>query len=460
MAEAEETASPEVRKRVLGEKFFANVSRHEPQLAKDITGMLLEMDHTDLLDFNSEVGTGRRDVIVESGRGSRLQESRRNLARIRRNPKEEALMSYDQKMNTIQASADAYADEVYRFEGAEALERRMKEYAKREITGATSNRDLLMKADILVQEDWLGKTDSLPGNMYCLVAFGDLLPNEVAFFSKETWTAIAKLIGWVLIVLIQFFGPVLMFFSCTMGTDMKEDKMWHWRCAQWSSYVPLFFHEGDHYNPEDERPCMHVAPGADMGMQPKEVSIFLDWQYAAVTKLLSMLLIIAFILNGIFVIMVEVKVFKAVYQTFRFLKENTPNFDLKGTWGLVLGVVMNCWVVIWCCLDSYIVIGASPNAADLIKDALALLFLYNLDDIGGDLGFFDSDDWPGERLSWIYDEIVHPCPDEFFDEKIFDWPGYFAIICYAVTTGVLHIMLIGIPILTACTPFLAILPPD
>mmetsp|Transcript_126226 Transcript_126226/g.282008 ORF Transcript_126226/g.282008 Transcript_126226/m.282008 type:complete len:457 (-) Transcript_126226:154-1524(-) len=365
----------------------------------------------------------------------------------------------EKKLNEIQAAMEAYEDQKVR-EGVEDVEEAMKEYAKKQITEATSNTDLIMKAEILIQEDWLGKTDELPGNIYCLMAFGDVMASGSACLSTEGMLAVAKLLGWVLIVLIQFFGPVLMFFSCTMGTDMKEDKMWHWRCAQWSSYVPLFFHEGDHYNPEDERPCMHVAPGADMGMQPKEVSIFLDWQYAAVTKLLSMLLIIAFILNGIFVIMVEVKVFKAVYQTFRFLKENTPNFDLKGTWGLVLGVVMNCWVVIWCCLDSYIVIGASPNAADLIKDALALLFLYNLDDIGGDLGFFDSDDWPGERLSWIYDEIVHPCPDEFFDEKIFDWPGYFAIICYAVTTGVLHIMLIGIPILTACTPFLAILPPD
>ena len=31
-----------------------------------------------------------------------------------------------------------------------------------------------------------------------------------------------------------------------------------------------------------------------------------------------------------------------------------------------------------------------------------------------------EEDWPGDRISWIYSELVHPWPDEEFDEE---WGG-------------------------------------
>merc|ERR1712194_425093 len=66
-----------------------------------------------------------------------------------------------------------------------------------------------------------------------------------------------------------------------------------------------------------------------------------------------------------------------------------------------------------------VVVGASESPKDVMFDALGLLFLYNLDDIGGEFGFVDEDDWPGVRLGWIYQEMVlHDWKPE--DEDPFD----------------------------------------
>merc|ERR1712232_534974 len=103
---------------------------------------------------------------------------------------------------------------------------------------------------------------------------------------------------------------------------------------------------------------------------------------------------------------------------------------------LVVGAFINCWGVAWSCIDMYVVVGASSSPQDLLLDALGLLFLYNLDDIGGDLGFIDEDDWPGERIAWIYKELVHPCPDDLFDEEKLDWLGSIALWWYHTTIAI------------------------
>merc|ERR1712066_1174916 len=99
-------------------------------------------------------------------------------------------------------------------------------------------------------------------------------------------------------------------------------------------------------------------------------------------------------------------------------------------WFLVMGAIVNCWVVFWSALDMYVVCGASNTPQDLLMDALGLLFLYNLDDIGGDMAFLEEDDWPALRLAWIYEIMVHPTPDEDFDEddrSKMTWGGWFTL---------------------------------
>lgn len=69
---------------------------------------------------------------------------------------------------------------------------------------------------------------------------------------------------------------------------------------------------------------------------------------------------------------------------------------------LYLGAFMNAWVIFWLCIDMWLVLGVSDSVTEVLMDALALAFLYNLDDIGSDLRFVDEDDWPGLQLAWLY----------------------------------------------------------
>merc|ERR1712157_601813 len=87
-------------------------------------------------------------------------------------------------------------------------------------------------------------------------------------------------------------------------------------------------------------------------------------------------------------------------------------FQAPGGYFLGVGAFINCWIVMWTCLDMFVVVGASKTPQDLLLDSLGLLFLYNLDDIGGELGFVNEDDWPGLRIAWIYDELVMTWPEE------------------------------------------------
>merc|ERR1712060_70321 len=133
---------------------------------------------------------------------------------------------------------------------------------------------------------------------------------------------------------------------------------------------------------------------------------------------------------------------------------------MKGWAFLGLGSLVNCWVIYWCCLDMYVVVGSSKTPTDLFLDALALLFLYNLDDIGADIAFIEQDDWPALRISWMYNEIVHPCPDDIFDEDKQDWTGWFFISIYKVTKHLLVPLVWIVPLLICMTPFTAIVPRD
>merc|ERR1719282_1579724 len=250
----------------------------------------------------------------------------------------------------------------------ELLEEAEMNHAKHEILYATSNADLLMKAELLINENWLSKYDGFHGNIYRIGAFGDLQPATDKIFSTDFMKAAARFMGCVAIFLIQLLGPVAVFFSTIAGWGIEDDEHYDW--SAW-----------------------HFGQFEDM---------ITDWQVAHMTKVLAVLFIFAFVLNGLFCVLDEQKSWKNIYNTFRFLQMNTPNFEVHGASFLYLCAFVNCWLITWCCIDAFVVIGAARTPKDLLMDSLGLLFLYNLDDIGGDLGFVDMDDWPGLQLAWIY----------------------------------------------------------
>lgn len=123
-------------------------------------------------------------------------------------------------------------------------------------------------------------------------------------------------------------------------------------------------------------------------------------------KVIGILLLYIFACNGLFVILQEKKTWFEIYSTFKYLKKYNPKFESGGKVFLYAGALVNCWAVMFCTIASYAIVGASSSFKDLMFDALGLLFLYNLDDIGGVLGFVYEDDWDGVRLGWIYNEMV------------------------------------------------------
>merc|ERR1712060_150452 len=160
------------------------------------------------------------------------------------------------------------------------------------------------------------------------------------------------------------------------------------------------------------------------------------------------------------VVLQERKAWKDLYNTFRFLDWKNKYFKAPGAFTMGAGAFVNCWVVVWSCLDMYVVVGASKTPQDLLLDALGLLFLFKLDDIGGDLGFVDQDDWPGLRIAWIYNELVRPWPDEEFDEDKLDRLGTFWLLFYKCVIRFICAEIICIPILSIFTPFLDIAPDE
>lgn len=191
-----------------------------------------------------------------------------------------------------------------------------------------------------------------------------------------------------------------------------------------------------------------------------DVHWYEDWLHIPTTKGLGIIFMFAFILNAIFVVLGEQQTFKNVYNTFRFLNWKTKDFQMSGQGIMGLGVFMNTWVIVWTCLDVYVVVGASTTPQDLLMDALGLLFLYNLDDIGGDLGFIEEDDWPGLRIAWIYQELVHTWPDDEFDEDRLDTQGKVFLGIYYFIIRFLALLLFVVPFLSCITPFTQIAPDD
>merc|ERR1712008_233628 len=135
-------------------------------------------------------------------------------------------------------------------------------------------------------------------------------------------------------------------------------------------------------------------------------------------KMMGMLFLFCSILNGIFVLLEGKMVWFRLYNMLQYLERMTPNFDFSwnSSAALYSGAFINCWNVLWCSVASYVVVGASETPKDVLLDALGMLFLYNLDSIGSELGFVDADDWPGDRLGWIFQEMVkknwEPLPEE------------------------------------------------
>jgi len=136
-----------------------------------------------------------------------------------------------------------------------------------------------------------------------------------------------------------------------------------------------------------------------------------------------------------------------------FLSFVNENARVEGTslWFLRLGAFVNTWVIVWLSIDMYFVMGVSDTVQDVLMDALGLAFLYNLDDVSGDLGFVDEDDWPGLQIAWV-DERQKKVAKE--NNDIEDADADACGMCFLnFITAVLVILTFTLPLLFMFTPF-------
>jgi hypothetical protein len=68
---------------------------------------------------------------------------------------------------------------------------------------------------------------------------------------------------------------------------------------------------------------------------------------------------------------------------------------------LWLGAALNTWCLLTCSIALLLCFVFSESPKDVIFDALGLTFLYNLDDVGGDLGLLDEQ-WDEDLLGDVY----------------------------------------------------------
>lgn len=353
--------------------------------------------------------------------------------------------------------------------------------------------EMMQRAELLIDQDWLATTDEVPGNIYRMAAFGEfdrayttvvtqgkrpaaafqdasdgtVAPGDASArgitsrnastrsttvrtqssrrnrdkaFTSSQFAAIARLAGFFAIFVIQLIGPPLIFASVLpegYAAGVKVEEMYQWN-------------------------LLHEKPWSEEILQ--------EWRIHHLTKLLGVLFMFAFILNASYVAYHDMCAFHKIYDIFLYLNRSTPSFDLKGNKWLLMGALVNNWVILWCCVDAFFVIGASQTPKELLLDALGIIFLYNLDDIAGDFRFVDDDDWPGLRLGWISDEMVEAgyklryVEERQHAEKMEKWKdacmkdiGRRVYIFTVIATGVLSLIL---PLIACFTPFAVIAPGD
>jgi hypothetical protein len=250
-------------------------------------------------------------------------------------------------------------------------EKQEQELAIQSICKATSAEGMFLCMDVMIKEDWLGGLDELPGNIYSVAA---LTIGKMCTPTTDP-LAMSKRLGFFLIFIIQLFGPVLIFFQLTTNRGIEAPDQ-----IQWEKFHLEF-------------------PFSSDWTGEKKATKFVSWLFVSV-----------FFLNGVFCHIDEANSWRKVDKIFRVLDHNG---SMKGTSEamLKLGAFMNCWVIFWLELDVFIAVGTSQSVFDVLMDALGLTFLFNIDDIGGDFGFVDHDDWPGVQLAWVYDNIGEAAKD-------------------------------------------------
>lgn len=284
-----------------------------------------------------------------------------------------------------------------------------KKVAIESVMKASTPKEFLRAMTREIDESWIYDASEVSGNIYRIAAFGGLELKR-SEDCTEFVRANARVFGCILVFLFQVIGPPAIFIStvCTWGILKGQEVKWH----LWT-------------------------PSLD------------DWTHIALTKVISMIAVSIFSVNALFTSLHEKQAWLQAIEIYRM-----KDFGWKGVAFLYLDAVVNLWIMVCCTVDACVVLGISQTPQDVLFDSLGLVFLFNLDDVDGELAFVSGPDWPTYYLGWFHKEIKADSSQEIKDPaqdwmvaKIFDIARVF-----------LGIILIVAPVFIAVTPSLRIVP--
>jgi hypothetical protein len=234
--------------------------------------------------------------------------------------------------------------------------------------------------EVLKSQAQAGDADHAPisGNLYCYMALRRFGETSGLFQVKDIEKNNPFLIfGLYLVMIVQIVGPVFVLIYA----------------------FPRAFPDGSGY----------------MGTVYDDPSKWLDdlVNNTSTTNYLKLVLgslfIVLFCLNGVYVLENDVAMSKRIIhlsQVFHAAAGRSPHITPPKEFWLFFGAIVNCWCLILCAVAMWpCFIIAEDGPKDILFDALGLTFLYNLDDISGDLGFL-QDQWDEDQLGDIYGALV------------------------------------------------------
>eukprot|EP00746_Dinoflagellata_sp_MGD_P160905 gnl/MRDRNA2_/MRDRNA2_87857_c0_seq1.p1 gnl/MRDRNA2_/MRDRNA2_87857_c0~~gnl/MRDRNA2_/MRDRNA2_87857_c0_seq1.p1 ORF type:complete len:452 (+),score=83.75 gnl/MRDRNA2_/MRDRNA2_87857_c0_seq1:107-1357(+) len=301
-----------------------------------------------------------------------------------------------------QAEYEAQMQEEY------AAKEKLRSYTS---SGRKTGKMVMNLIDFVIKEDWV-TADPLSGNLYRVWAFnGFKKPTCALWNGRVAFDRNAQFVGTLFILLIQVLGPPMIILGILYGWGSDDEyDFWKWKN----------FTESKEWVGEDNKRS---------------------------TRILGLMFLFCFIANCMKVVLSEAESFEKVWSVFNVLQCEKA----KGMCSLplIIGPLVNCLITVSCSIAVFLIMGTAENPKDIVFDALGITFLFNLDDIGGDMAFVSEEDWPGDRLRWIYDNMVKGDNE---DEQE-DPPPLWVKCLYNGTYAVLLLMSIVLPVLYCLIPW-------
>lgn len=116
-------------------------------------------------------------------------------------------------------------------------------------------------------------------------------------------------------------------------------------------------------------------------------------------EVVAVVAIVAFTANGYAAILADAEAWVKVKTMLRALESRVDESTISWIW-LHMGPIVSSYVLLMCCVDLTVLMLVADGPKDAVLHALAILFVYNLDELGN--SFLSDDDWNATNLGAYY----------------------------------------------------------